>query len=619
MDDNAAVDNCEPDVHLAIKRIQNAAFAEQLAEISKTVGKEFLTFGNEEEENFTWAKAADVLAGQFDGQSLDQMAFENLVEGASRCPDEKVQARFGIIFDRWRALHWPRLRHAVLSAAIAGLGHNGYLERAIDMWPALKSEPELRAQALHYAQRADRRIFPFAVANLALLTGSRADLRMIVHLAEGPSGMEAQVQVTELIKKWSADTVWGKLLLALWTGKDEGISETPLSQPVAVAVRMLREVPLRLSKGNSDVQLGAMSGASRMAWRRRLATAAEDDDELRDAIVEALLWFGIDAEDAFVQRAAIHIAGEHWSSVLRSLFDHPSSRADLRARSALDLLTGAVDPVENLALVEAHRHMDAPAFRGTSRTWLGDAQLEGLMAAAFASAATSLADEVRLTASAGEETLVARLFERLRGACLEVTKQAKILARETDRAERLRVKLDHRFVGKKEEGEGGLADDVRFSTDVTLIVKARSGSGHVLGERATLIQAKRMRRGGSPPDYEHYTVDLGQVRDIAKQTTSSFLLAVGPQSRGVVMPVIPARLFLDRFDEGQATKRLDVITMAVNGRSLADWLVDDVIGLWTGDPRERVIAKAREGGGDQATLLVEIEVALEPNTSAESR
>lgn len=220
-------------------------------------------------------------------------------------------------------------------------------------------------------------------------------------------------------------------------------------------------------------------------------------------------------------------------------------------------------------------------------------------------------------ASAGEEALVARLFERMRCACIDATKRAAEFAREADRGERLCVTLDHRFVGKKEEGEAGLQEDGSFSTDVTLVIKATRSSGHAFAERATFMQAKRMRRGNVPGGREYYDVDVQQIRDIAEQTTSSFLLAVGPYVRGVAMPVMPARLFLDRFDEGQASKRLDLETVAINSRGIAEWLVDDIIGLWTGDPRDETVMKAREGGGDHATLLVEIEVSLEPTKGLE--
>ncbi|KQQ34881.1 hypothetical protein ASG19_14035 [Rhizobium sp. Leaf306] len=102
---------------------------------------------------------------------------------------------------------------------------------------------------------------------------------------------------------------------------------------------------------------------------------------------------------------------------------------------------------------------------------------------------------------------------------------------------------------------------------------------------------------------------MQQLRDLAKQP-SSFILFVGPRCGGVTMPVMPARLFQERFDNGSNTKRPPIGTVAANGRNLAEWLVDDVIGLWTGESDAAAVDKARRGGGDTATLLEELSVAL---------
>src|ERR1700730_12347372 len=110
-------------------------------------------------------------------------------------------------------------------------------------------------------------------------------------------------------------------------------------------------------------------------------------------------------------------------------------------------------------------------------------------------------------------------------------------------------------------------------------------------ERACLVQAKRLYRRGTALDLEHYLVDLTQVKDIAAQTTSSFLLLVDPGTE-VVMPIIPARLFLDRYDEGQKTRQIGPEAGARLGRSMASWLVYEVIGLWTGDPCRKVVERA---------------------------
>ncbi|TIX66054.1 MAG: hypothetical protein E5V25_16390 [Mesorhizobium sp.] len=151
--------------------------------------------------------------------------------------------------------------------------------------------------------------------------------------------------------------------------------------------------------------------------------------------------------------------------------------------------------------------------------------------------------------------------------------------------------------------------DRRFSTDVTLILRARRGAEPPFSQRATFIQAKRLRRG-TPPEAGHYAVNMTQMEDIANHTTSSFLLAVGPKALGVTMPVVPAQLLVDRFGAIMKERHMHPDRVARLGRSLAVWLVDDVIGLWTGDPREEAVEKASAGAGDRDTILVEIAVAM---------
>ncbi|WP_164759585.1 hypothetical protein, partial [Mesorhizobium sp. M5C.F.Ca.IN.020.29.1.1] len=333
------------------------------------------------------------------------------------------------------------------------------------------------------------------------------------------------------------------------------------------------------------------------------------DTALKEAATEALLWFAHAREDLFAQFTALEINDSDPVAGIKPLQSHPSRLVALRAQSALDLLVKTSDSLEALLTKNGPEVVASPSLPA-SRTWLGDARLEQLLRTAFDRAASSMAAEVSSTASSGEENLVGKLLERLRGACEQVTERAAILARETDRGERLTISLSHRVIGKTEEGDPGLVKDRRFSADVTLILRARRGAEPPFSQRATLIQAKRLRRG-TPLEGEHYAVNMSQMEDIANQTSSSFLLALGPPALGVTMPVAPAQLLVDRFGVIVKERHIHPDRVARLGRSLAVWLVDDVIGLWTGDAREDAVEKASAGAGDRDTILVEIAVAME--------
>jgi hypothetical protein len=83
-------------------------------------------------------------------------------------------------------------------------------------------------------------------------------------------------------------------------------------------------------------------------------------------------------------------------------------------------------------------------------------------------------------------------------------------------------------------------------------------------------------------------------------------------SEGVTMPVIPARLFLDLGDRGMPANQIGPQAAAQIGKSIAAWLVEDVIGLWTGDWSPPIIQRAIGGEGREPYLLVTISAEIVP-------
>jgi hypothetical protein len=60
----------------------------------------------------------------------------------------------------------------------------------------------------------------------------------------------------------------------------------------------------------------------------------------------------------------------------------------------------------------------------------------------------------------------------------------------------------------------------------------------------------------------------------------------------------------------QETRQIRPEAGARLGRSIASWLVYEVIGLWTGDPK--VVERALGRPGAEPTMLVELEVVMVP-------
>lgn len=559
-----------------------------------------------------WDDAMPILEGGLAGHQMSGGSFERAWHGMHEAP-QHLKGKIAELLDAWRIAHWPSLREAELFEAEAKFGEydltGARLREKLEIWPELRRETALLEIAILKLRCAGSgSACDEALGNLAELRGDEAQARdAVAAIFAKQRHYVDDDKIAGLLASWTGASAWGSVMSSLWASIPEK-GDKPAN--ILKLTFHLRQLPLVTGPSLDGFRLSEMSGASRAAWRRTLAEIVAGDAELKRTATEALLWLSDPQEDLFAQFTALQINDPDPRAALTPLLSHPSRLTELRTRSALDLLSDASDPLETLLTRD-----EPPEYLSdtlpASRTWLGDARLEQLLKSAFADAASSMATEVSKTASSGEENLVGKLFERLRGACVRVTEQAAILARETDRGERLTVALSHRVIGKTEEGNPGLVVTRRFSTDVTLIVRARKGAAPPFSERATFVQAKRLLRG-RPPETDHYKVSMEQMKDIAAQTTSAFLLAVGPSALGVTMPVVPAQLLLDRFGPDVKTKHLHPDAISRHGRSLAGWLVEDVIGLWTGDPRIETVKKASEGAGDSDTMLVEIDVTIVP-------
>jgi hypothetical protein len=326
--------------------------------------------------------------------------------------------------------------------------------------------------------------------------------------------------------------------------------------------------------------------------------------ELREAVTEALLWFGQLRDDRAVLFTILELYPDGLNEAMGSFRDHPSELVRLRAKAVLDLANGEPDAAELLRIPQRAR--DA----GQSVTWIGNPRIEGLIKAALGDAAREFGEEVRRTVDSGEETHVAILFERLRNAMGKITTRLAATAAETDANERLALKLEHRIVGKHEEGGAGVGTD-RFSTDVCLIFEARYAGAQPFARRASLLQAKRLHRRGAARDVEYYPVDRTQLEDLAGQTLASFLLLVGPTIKGIDMPVIPARLFLELAEEGRLGNYISPLAAARIAKSLSAWLVEEVMGLWTGDWNNAIVDRAAGSEGREPYLLVNLFAEIE--------
>jgi hypothetical protein len=211
-----------------------------------------------------------------------------------------------------------------------------------------------------------------------------------------------------------------------------------------------------------------LSAETKASWRRELKAVIGDDPALRRAVTEALLWFGAMHDDRAVLFAVLELHDNGLETALAPFREHPDGLVRRRAVATIDLARrepAAMELLRSRYSTATPSHPATADGLGPVRTWIGDARVERLIEDALDDAARSAGSDISRTLASGEETHVTVLFERLRGAFSAISDRLAALAVETNGNERLSLKLEHRVVGKPEEGGLGIGTK-RFSADV---------------------------------------------------------------------------------------------------------------------------------------------------------
>ncbi|MEG3159454.1 hypothetical protein U1763_02960 [Sphingomonas sp. LB2R24] len=574
------------------------------------IRSELSTYASDMKENlrqYDWQHLVPILCRDLPSFRLTVDRYERLRSTASRMPTE-FKSKLIVAFDAWLDLHWKEVRPTAIKRAKEGLSKNVLtdhdLRHCLARYPRLAADEDLIRTAIQ--KLVESRDPHHEYLNLTMLTGSAITADVLIEQALLHGWTRHSDQIAKVLKLWLGTGVRDKLMIALWSPSVDGVEDND----IAAVAKHLRQLPLRAGPPLSSNVLDGADDGTRTAWRRKLAELLETDEQLRIAATEALLWLAFKKDDRFVQFTAIEINGPTAPEVLRSLEMHNSALVVHRARSARDAYHGSPNLFDAFLTHTFPAEQVLEARSDAGRTWIDDPALENLLRQTFRNACDTFAQKVPATASSGEENLVGRLLERIETKCEDLNERAAALAHERSDARRLIVSIRHRVIGKKEEGSPGLLPTGRFSTDVAIVMRAIENDQPPFAERAIFIQAKRALRGDEY-ELDHLKLEIEQLRQLASQTESAFVLNIIPPTRHRTFPVLPARQLVERYGKVD-TKTLDLNVLAIGGRDLADWLVDDVIGLWTGDPRDEAIAKAENGAGDRATVLVYLEVRKVP-------
>ncbi|WP_316224867.1 MULTISPECIES: hypothetical protein [unclassified Bradyrhizobium] len=484
-----------------------------------------------------WPEAARIVSSS-KLLALDSEKYRTLSSFLANARDRHAETIREAI-DGWVRKHWPIFEEDWRSEALKLFEGNGSGYRAfedfIDRWPQLASDSELLADVIEAFDR-DPRDMEDKIERLRALTGPVASVKIVIDIINrNNAGPKVSRELASLIAEWAGKTAWGELQYAIWRADTRTYrpqAELIVSDPVKAVAAHLAQLGLTTGSARPGFRISDLSAETRAAWRRSLRAAIGTDLELREAVTEALLWFGRPHDDRDILFTVLELHPHGLNEAMESLCNHPSEIVQLRAKAVLDLANGEPDAAELLRIPRRVRVDAGRPKEQQSVTWIGDPRIEGSIKTALGDAAREFGEEVRRTVDSGEETHVAILFERLRNALREVTARLAATAAGTDASERLELKLEHRIVGKHEEGGKGVGT-ARFSTDVCLIFEARYAGAQPFARRASFLQAKRLHRRGPARDVEYYPVDRTQLQDLAGQTLASFLLLIGPTCEGI--------------------------------------------------------------------------------------
>lgn len=367
---------------------------------------------------------------------------------------------------------------------------------------------------------------------------------------------------------------------------------------------------------------------TRAAFVDRLRATIGNDPQVRQAVIEALLWSAGGRAADLAQFAAVALAQPEDRATLLELERHPvrlvqyAARAVRAAKFSERLEAGTLPPGGSLLQSLVTLDGGAAPADEPARTWLGDRAVERLIEQTISRVEARVAKEYHNHGGEGEDRLLSSLFRELALRFSDLDQALASLARAAAAPHRAAVSMEYRNVDRAEEGARGIKKAKSFSADLCLIVDPRI-NGVSLGRRVTLVQAKRLYRNTKVRQQltwlDSFKIDRDQRLHLQEQTHSSVYFFLGPPLGGRGVPVIPASLVGDLSEYKGSGTALSRGAVAVASRSLADWLTYDVLALRVGDAYAELVKRAAGAPGALPRPLlevptVEVQIALAPSS-----
>ncbi len=446
-------------------------------------------------------------------------------------------------------------------------------------------------------------------------------LQAILHVRPDYAGLHATFERAGDRSNGSQKTVDRRLEMA------QAIeAQTKVREVAGLALELVGQ-----SVGWHDHGLLSRSAETRAAFVDNLHATIGEDPQLRQAVIEALLWSGDGRAADLAQFAAVALARLEDRAALLELEQHPvrlvryAARAIRAAKFGEQLGIGALPA--NGSLIQALVTLDGgvASTDEPARTWLGDRAVERLIEQTIARVEAKVAREYTNHGDEGEDRLLSSMFRELAIRFADLDHALEALARAAAAPHRASVTMEYRNVDRAEEGAKGIKKAKSFSADLCLIVDPLI-DGTSLGRRVTLIQAKRLYRNKKarkqPAWSDSFKIDRDQRVHLQEQTQASVYFFHGPPAGGRGVPVVPTQLVADLSEHKGSGTTLSRDVVAVASRSLADWLTYDALALRVGDPYAELVKRA---GGTPGSLprpllgVPAIEIQVELRSRSELR
>ncbi|NOK08512.1 hypothetical protein HNS30_05610 [Corallococcus exercitus] len=340
-----------------------------------------------------------------------------------------------------------------------------------------------------------------------------------------------------------------------------------------------------------------------VAWRKEVTWRMGRKPVLRKAAIEFLLWCAPEEASSEAELATLALVRTATDRrQVRRLLEHPSPRARFRARSLQAFLQAGAgqgkhapdfEPSEPTTLTASLRHLHATrAVPVGGRTWLRDRDLEDLLVGAVGRVEADVAQ--RHPQRFREETseLVAGLLEGLRSELERVQADLGSLV-----ASPLSLSMAVRRQPSP-PADGG--------TEVAFVVSVER-EGFVRTRRVVRVPVAKLEQRGEGQWLPAFRLGRERLDALLARTEAAFCLFLVPAFVRPECWVVPARLARALMETQGALSGVPRDAAQGASRSLAQWLVYDVLGLWVGDERPDVVEAAREGDG-AAEFVVDVTV-----------